>query len=56
MQEDALVVFTLVDPRMVESLTSAAVQFNVRCVDLWSQLLDRMEDHLNAQRRCVEGD
>lgn len=51
-QEDALLVFTLVDPRMVEALITAATAVNVRFVDLWSQLLDRMEDHLTAQRRC----
>lgn len=53
LQEDALVVFTLVDPRMVDAATSTAALYGVRYVDLWSQLLDRMEDHLNAQRRCV---
>ncbi len=49
-QEDALVVYTLVDPKMVKAVQTACQLQAVRYVDLWSALLDNMEVHLNAVR------
>ncbi len=51
-QEDALVVYTLVDPKAVKAVQTACKLQGVRYVDLWSELLDNMEVHLNAVRRC----
>lgn len=50
-QEDALVVYTLVDPKAVKAVQTACKLQGVRYVDLWSELLDNMEVHLNAVRR-----
>lgn len=54
-QEDALVVYTLVDPKMVKAVQTACGLYSVRYVDLWTALLDSMEVHLNALRRWVGG-
>ncbi|PNH11689.1 Pyruvate, phosphate dikinase regulatory protein 1, chloroplastic, partial [Tetrabaena socialis] len=50
-KEDALVVYTLVDPKTVKAVQTACQLQNVRYVDLWTTLLDTMEVHLNALRR-----
>lgn len=50
---DALVVYTLVNVKMVRAMRVAARALEVRIVDLWGQLLDEMEDHLDASRMCA---
>ncbi|KAG2445636.1 hypothetical protein HXX76_000246 [Chlamydomonas incerta] len=52
-KEDALVVYTLVDPKAVKAVQTACKLQGVRYVDLWSELLDNMEVHLNAVRSGV---
>ncbi|GIL98352.1 hypothetical protein Vretimale_3740, partial [Volvox reticuliferus] len=52
-KEDALVVYTLVDPKAVKVVQTACKLQNVRYVDLWTALLDTMEVHLNAVRSGV---
>lgn len=50
-QENALVVYTLVDNNMVKALRTAAQLHRVQTVDLWGPLLDSMESHLETMRR-----
>ena len=50
-KEDALVVFTLVNPDLVAVAHTTCALFEVKYVDLWSDLLNIMEDHLDAMRR-----
>ncbi|GFR43630.1 hypothetical protein Agub_g4729 [Astrephomene gubernaculifera] len=52
-KEDALVVYTLVDPKAVKAVQTACTLQQVRYVDLWTTLLDTMEVHLNAARSGV---
>ncbi|GLC59190.1 hypothetical protein PLESTB_001460200 [Pleodorina starrii] len=52
-KEDALVVYTLVDPKAVKLVQTACKLGGVRYVDLWTALLDTMEVHLNAVRSGV---
>lgn len=52
-KENALVVFTLVDPKLVKIIQTACGMYEVKYVDLWSNLLDIMEEHLNASRRYL---
>jgi len=49
--ENAIVVFTLVDPELVTDIKTACALYEVKYVDLWSDLLDMMEDHLDTTRR-----
>lgn len=49
-QEDALIVYTLVDVEMVKAVRNAAAALRVKTVDLWGNLLDQMEEHLDASR------
>jgi len=49
-KERALIVFTLVDPKLVKVLRTACMALDVSFVDLWSNLLDNMEAHLDAVR------
>uniref|UniRef100_A0A061R513 Uncharacterized protein n=1 Tax=Tetraselmis sp. GSL018 TaxID=582737 RepID=A0A061R513_9CHLO len=51
--DNALVVYTLVDPVMVDTLKAACKFYNVRWVDLWGNLLDSMEEHLQTMRSGV---
>jgi len=51
--EDALVVFTLVDPELVEIIQNSCAKHEVKCVDLWSHLLDIMEEHLDVIRSAL---
>ena len=51
-KENALVVFTLVDPGLVATVKTACAAEYVKYVDLWSDLLDIMESHLDVIRRC----
>ena len=50
-REDALVVFTLVNPDLVAIVQTTCALFDVKYVDLWSDLLNIMENHLDAMRR-----
>ncbi|KAG2491314.1 hypothetical protein HYH03_010320 [Edaphochlamys debaryana] len=52
-KEDALVVYTLVDPKTVKAVQTACKALQVPYVDLWTELLDTMEVHLNAVRSGV---
>lgn len=49
-KEGALIVFTLVDPKLVKVLRTACMAMDVSFVDLWSNLLDNMEAHLDTVR------
>eukprot|EP01026_Neomeris_dumetosa_P009042 TRINITY_DN1298_c0_g2_i5.p1 TRINITY_DN1298_c0_g2~~TRINITY_DN1298_c0_g2_i5.p1 ORF type:complete len:529 (-),score=45.26 TRINITY_DN1298_c0_g2_i5:153-1739(-) len=49
-QEDALIVYTLVNPDMVKAIKTAAKLYDVKAVDLWSNLVDNMELHLDTVR------
>eukprot|EP00951_Prasinocladus_malaysianus_P019111 scaffold154295_cov36-Prasinocladus_malaysianus.AAC.1 len=52
-KEGAMVVYTIVNPDMINSIRTALRFYNVRGVNLWSKLLDSMESHLeqNAIRQ-----
>ncbi|KAL6758053.1 Kinase/pyrophosphorylase-domain-containing protein [Haematococcus lacustris] len=52
-KDDALVVYTLVDPGALKAVQTACKLHSVRNVDLWSNLLDCMEAHLDATRSGV---
>eukprot|EP00210_Caulerpa_lentillifera_P000107 g102.t1 len=52
-KENALVVFTLVDPELVAEIQTACSVCEVKSVDLWSNLLDLMEEHLDAMRSVL---
>jgi len=52
-KEDALVVFTLVDPELVAALRESCAYYEVKAVDLWSNLLDLMEQHLETMRSII---
>ncbi|MEW5299501.1 MAG: hypothetical protein WDW38_004460 [Sanguina aurantia] len=52
-KENALVVYTFVDPKMIQVVQSACHLYAVRCVDLWTTLLDNMEGHLNTARSGI---
>ncbi|CAD7698783.1 unnamed protein product [Ostreobium quekettii] len=49
-KEEALIVFTLVDHSAVKILRTACAALGVSYVDLWSNLLDNMEKHLDTVR------
>jgi regulator of PEP synthase PpsR (kinase-PPPase family) len=50
-----MIVYTLVDPALVHAVKTASEMLGVRCVDLWTPLLDSMEGHLHSARRYVPG-
>jgi [pyruvate, phosphate dikinase]-phosphate phosphotransferase / [pyruvate, phosphate dikinase] kinase len=52
-EEDALVVFTLVNIKMVQAMRHASTSLGLKVVDLWGNLLDEMDAHLDACRMCV---
>ena len=49
-QDDALLVYTLVDTECLTAARTASSLHNVKSVDMWSTLLEYMEEHLNMQR------
>ena len=49
-QDDALLVYTLVDTECLTAARTASKLHNVKSVDMWSTLLEYMEEHLNMQR------
>ena len=49
-KEDALIVYTLVEKRMKQAVESACKLYKVNSVDMWSNLLEEMEVHLEKQR------
>lgn len=51
--DNALVVFTLVDHNIITAMRAACLLYEVKYVDLWSNLLDHMEDHLDLIRSGV---
>ena len=51
--EDALVVFTMINTDMVLALCTAAHTLGVKYVDLWGTLLEQMDQHLDASRMCA---
>uniref|UniRef100_A0A7S3VUT2 Uncharacterized protein n=1 Tax=Dunaliella tertiolecta TaxID=3047 RepID=A0A7S3VUT2_DUNTE len=52
-KQDALLVYTLVDRKVLTAVQTACKLFNVRHVDLWSNLLDHMEEHLESSRSGI---
>lgn len=50
-KEGALIVFTLAEPKLVKVLRTACSALEVNFVDLWSNLMENMEDHLDTVRR-----
>jgi len=51
--ENALVVYTLVDVQLANTVRAACEFYGVKWVDLWGDLLDSMETHLDQQRLGV---
>lgn len=49
-QEDALVVYTLASPKLVSAVAAACDHYSVVCVDMWTTLLEMMEEHLETSR------
>lgn len=49
-EQDALVVYTLVEKRMKQAVETACNLYKVKSVDMWSNLLEEMEVHLEKQR------
>lgn len=52
-EDDALIVFTLVDHDNVKAMRAACILSEVKYVDLWTNLVDLMENHLEVVRRLV---
>lgn len=52
---NALVAYTLVEPKIIKAVCLACQLHGVRYVDLWTNLLDEMELHLETARAGVPG-
>jgi hypothetical protein len=46
-------VYTLVSAPIIKAVRTACQLYTVHCVDLWSTLLDDMEQHLQSVRKGV---
>jgi len=54
-QRDALIVFTLVDPRVNATMVKQCEEYSVDYLDLWSPLLSKLEENFHANRLGVSG-
>jgi len=52
---DALVVFTLVDPRVNAAMVEACNEYDVEYLDLWSPLLNKLEAYFHTDRLGIPG-
>lgn len=54
-ERDALLVHTVMEPKVHEALTSACRDLKLECCDLWGALLENLEKKFGAKRSGVNG-
>jgi len=54
-EQEALLVFTVMEPKIHEALTTACKEQGIDCCDLWGTLLESLERKFGAKRSGVTG-